>query len=64
MTDRGQIDVDELFGDMDLTADQLELMKQTMKDVDLTQNYIDNSNELIKSGRIAEVIRILTEHGR
>lgn len=59
-----QIDVDELFGDMDLPADQLEVMKQTMKDVDMTQSYIDNSNELVKTGNHAEVIRILTEHRR
>jgi hypothetical protein len=59
-----QIDVDELFGDMDLPADQLQLMKQTMKDVDMTQSYIDNSNELVKTGNHAEVIRILTEHRR
>jgi ankyrin repeat protein len=59
-----QIDVDELFGDIDLPADQLEMMKQTMKDVDMTQSYIDNSNELVKTGNHAEVIRILTEHRR
>jgi ankyrin repeat protein len=59
-----QIDVDELFGDMDLPADQLEMMKQTMKEVDMTQSYVDNSNELVKTGNHAEVIRILTEHRR
>lgn len=59
-----QIDVDELFDDMDLPADQLEMMKQTMKDVDMTQSYIDNSNELVKTGNHAEVIRILTKHRR
>lgn len=59
-----QIDVDELFGDMDLPAEQLEMMKQAMKDVDMTQSYIDNSNELVKKGHHAEVIRILTEYRR
>ena len=59
-----QIDVKRLFGDMDLPAVQMELMKQFMKDVDMTQSYIDNSIELAKTGNHAEVIRILTEHGR
>lgn len=59
-----QIDVDELFGDMDVPADQLEMMKQAMKDVDMMQSYIDNSNEIVKTGNHAEVIRILTEHRR
>jgi len=59
-----QIDVNDLFGDMDLPADQLEMMKQTTREIDMTQNYIDNSNELVKTGNHAEVIRILTEHRR
>lgn len=59
-----QIDVEELFGEMDLPADQLEMMKQTMSDVDMTQIYIDNSNELVETGDHAEVIRVLTKHLR
>jgi ankyrin repeat protein len=56
-----QVDVDELFGDMDLPADQMEMMKQAMKEVDMAQQYIDSSSELVRSGRHAEVIRILSE---
>jgi len=59
-----QVDIDELYRDMDLPADQLEVMKKAMENVDLTQSYIDSSNELAKTGNHAEVIRILTEHGR
>lgn len=59
-----QIDVGELYGDMDLPADQLEMMKQAMEDVDMTQTYVDNANELVKTGNHAEVIRILAEHRR
>ena len=54
----------ELFGGLDLSPDQLERMKQAIKDVDMVQNYIDSSNELVKTGNHAEVIRILTEHCR
>ncbi|HBE67481.1 MAG TPA: ankryin [Planctomycetaceae bacterium] len=57
-----EIDVDELFSDMDLPSDQLEMMKQSIKNVDMTQTYIDNSNELVKTGNHAEVIHILTKH--
>ncbi len=56
------IDVDELFGDMDLPVDQLEMIRHSMHDIDVTQNYIDNSNELIKTGNHTEVIRLLTAH--
>lgn len=59
-----QIDLDDMFGDMDLEPDQLEVIKQSMKDFDMTQNYIDNSNEIVRRGNHAEVIRILTEHRR
>lgn len=59
-----RIDVDELFRDMDLPAGHLEMMKHFMKDGDMTQNYIDASNELIKTGHHSEVIRILTEYHR
>ena len=59
-----QVDVDELYAHMDLSADQLEMLKRTMENVDMTQNYIDSSKELVRTGNHAEVIRILTEHGR
>ncbi len=59
-----KVDVDALFGDMDLPAEQLEMMKQTMKEVDMAQNYVDSSNELVRKGDHAEVIRILTERRR
>ncbi len=59
-----QVDVDELYAHMDLPADQLEMLKRTMENVDMMQSYIDNSKELVRKGKHAEVIRILTEHGR
>lgn len=59
-----QVDVDELFGDMDLPSDQLDTIKQNIRDINMAQNYIDNCNELIKTGDHAEVIRILTKHRR
>lgn len=59
-----KIDVDELLRDMDLPTEQLEMMKQTMKNVDMAQSYADNTNELVRSGNHAEVIRILTQFGR
>ena len=55
-----QIDSDELFNEMDLPTDQLEIMKQAIKDVDMAQSYIEASNECVKTGNHAEVIRILT----
>ena len=48
---------------MELPAEQLEMMKEAVKDLDMTQNYIDNSNELAKNGQHAEVIRILADFG-
>lgn len=59
-----QIDVDELFGDTELSADQLEMIKQAIANTDATQAYIDSSNELVKAGNHAEVVRILTEYRR
>ena len=57
-----QIDVDEMFADMDLPKDQLEQMKSMMGNIDMTQNYIDNSTELVESGDHATVIQILESH--
>ena len=56
------IDVDELIGDLDLPPDQMEMLKQTLANVDMTQSYIENSIELANAGNHAEVIRILKEH--
>lgn len=59
-----QIDIGGILGDMELPADQMEMLKQLMKDVDIAQSYIDRSNEVAKTGNHAEVSRILTEHRR
>lgn len=56
-----RIDVDQLFGDMDLPAEQLEVIKNAVKETDLAENYINNATELARTGNHAEVIRILTE---
>ncbi|QTN34351.1 ankyrin repeat domain-containing protein [Akkermansiaceae bacterium] len=57
-----QVDFDDMFGDMDLEPDQLEVIKQSMEGFDMAQNYIDNSKGLVERGNHAEVIRILAEH--
>ena len=57
-----QIDVDELFGNMDLPPDQLAMMKQHLENVDMAENYIQNSKSIVELGNHAKVIRILTEH--
>jgi len=56
-----QIDSDELLSEIDLSADQLKMMKEAIEDLDMTQSYINNSNELVTNGNHAEVIRILTK---
>ena len=57
-----QIDVDEMFADMDLPKEQLEQMKSMVGEIDMTQHYIDNSTELAKTGDHAAVIQILQSH--
>lgn len=56
-----RIDVDQLFGNMDLPPEQLEVIKNAVKETDLAENYINNATELARTGNHAEVIRILTE---
>lgn len=57
-----QIDVNELFGDLDLPPDQLAWMKQNLENIDMAENYIQNCKENVKSGNHAQVIQILTDH--
>ena len=57
-----QVDVDEMFADMDLPKDQLEQMKSMVGNIDMTQNYIENSTDLAESGDHAAVIQILESH--
>jgi len=57
-----QIDVDEMFAEMDLPKDQLEQMKSMMGNIDMTQSYIDSSTKLAESGDHAAVIQILESH--
>ena len=57
-----QIDVDELFAETDLTPEQLAMLKQSLDDLDMAENYVQNSKEIAATGNHAEVIRILTEH--
>ena len=59
-----QIDADQIFDGMDLSSDDLEMVKETIKDIDMKQDYIGASNQLIETGNHAEVIRILTEHSQ
>jgi len=59
-----QIDVDEMFTDMDLPQEQLEQIRSMVGNVDMTQKYIANSTELAKSGDHAAVIQILESHAR
>lgn len=57
-----QIDVDDIFADMDLPRDQLEKMKEMIGDIDMTQSYIDSSTDLAETGDHAAVIEILESH--
>ena len=57
-----QVDVDEMFADMDLPKDQLEQMKSMVGNIDMTQNYIKDSTDLAESGHHAAVIQILESH--
>lgn len=57
-----QVDVDEMFMDMDLPKDQLEQMKSMVGSIDMTQNYIDNSTALAETGEHATAIDILESH--
>lgn len=57
-----QIDVEEMFADTDLSKDELEQMKSAIGNIDMTQNYIDNSTGLAESGDHASVIQILESH--
>ncbi len=57
-----QIDVDELFGHLDLPPDQLAWMKQNLENIDPAENYIQNCKENVKLGNHVEVIRILTDY--
>ena len=57
------VDVTSLVGDMDFPPDQLEVVKKTMKDLDMAQTYIDASEERVETGNHLEVIQILSENG-
>jgi ankyrin repeat protein len=57
-----QIDTEDIFDDMDLPSDQLEMLREEMGKVDMAESYFQNSTEIVESGNHAEVIRILTEH--
>lgn len=56
-----RIDIDRLFGDMDLPAEELDSMKRQFGATDMSQIYFNNSKELVKTGNHVEVIRILKE---
>lgn len=57
-----QIDVDDMFADMDLPEDQLEQIKSMMGNIDMAQSYIDNSTNLAETGDHAAVVEILESH--
>lgn len=57
-----QIDVDGVFDEMDLPAEQLARLKEQMSRVDMAENYLQNAEQTAKSGKHAEVIRILNQH--
>ncbi len=58
------LDPAELFSDVDLPPDQLEIVKGLLQDVDLAESYRKNANQLAREGNHAEVIRILSEYGK
>lgn len=57
-----KIDIDELFADMGLPPEQLEILKARIPEVDMAEDYMRSAKSLVKSGNHAEVIRILTEY--
>ncbi len=57
-----QVDVDDMFAERDLPQDQLEQINSMVGNIDMTQNYIDNSTEMAKTGDPAAVIEILESH--
>jgi len=57
-----EVDVDEMFTDMDLSAEEMAAIRQAVANVDLAENYLQNSKQLAESADHAEVIRIMTEH--
>ncbi|MDB4673324.1 ankyrin repeat domain-containing protein [Verrucomicrobiales bacterium] len=56
------LDVDTLFAGMDIPADQLDVIKQNLKNFDPAQENTDSSIQLSEPENHAEVIRILIEH--
>ena len=57
-----KVDVGEQFGDMDLTKEQMELLRKNFENLDMPEEYVKNSKSLAESGDHEEVIRILEEH--
>jgi ankyrin repeat protein len=57
-----QIDTEDIFDDMDLPSDLLEMLREEVGKVDMAESYFQNSTEIAESGNHAEVIRILTGH--
>lgn len=57
-----KVDVDELFGEMDLPMEQMDLHREAFENLDMAESYLENSKSLAESGNYEEVIRILKEH--
>lgn len=51
--------MDEIFGEMDLPEDQLQLMKSMMGQVNLSEQYVTAANENVEKGDHAAVISLL-----
>lgn len=58
------IDVDEMFSELDLPDEQLEVLKQSVEGMNLADQYVETSKQLVENGNHAKVIRILSDIAR
>ena len=57
-----QVDLDEMFDEMDLSPDELAALKEHAGGIDMAESYLENAREVAESGDHAQVIRLLEEH--
>ena len=57
-----RLDVDELFGDENLTPDLIQSMREHIHGVELAESYLESARQNKESGNHAEVIRILLKN--
>ncbi|NNE00206.1 MAG: ankyrin repeat domain-containing protein [Pirellulaceae bacterium] len=58
------VDTAEVLADLDLPPEQARMIKDTIDNLDMAENYLENSQQLIQNGDHPTVIRILSEWER